>query len=303
MNEHRSMSVADAADLLLLGALWGGSFLFMRVAAPEFGPIALIALRVGIGALFLVPVLLLKGGAAELRPNAGPLFLVGVLNAALPFTLLAYATLSLTAGFAAVMNSTAPFFSALVGWLWLKDRMSASRVAGLLVGFLGVLVLVWDKASFKPGGSGLALLAATGATLLYGVSANYTKTRLAGVNPLAVAAGSQIGAALFLLPFALLAAPSAMPSAKAWCMVAALGVLSTGIAFILYFRLIANIGATRAIAVTFLIPVFGMLWGRLALSEPVTASMLAGTAVILIGTSLTTGLASAALGASRRFSL
>ncbi|MBI3549291.1 MAG: DMT family transporter [Elusimicrobia bacterium] len=282
------METRDVSDLVILAALWGGSFLFMRVAAPEFGPLALIELRVLIAALFLAPILIRSRSA--LRPYLGRMFVLGAVNSALPFALFAYATLSVTAGFAAILNSTAPFFTALVAWVWLKQRLTSRQVVGLLIGFVGVLTLVWDKASFKPGGSGLAILACLAASFLYGLSANYIKTRLPEVKPLDIAAGTQAGAALFLLPFALWAAPAVMPSLKAWLTTAALGVLCTGVAYMLYFRLIASAGPTRAIAVTFLIPVFGMLWGALFLKEAVTLTMAIGTAIILLGTSLTTGL-------------
>ncbi|MBI2357568.1 MAG: EamA family transporter [Deltaproteobacteria bacterium] len=277
-------------DLLILAALWGGSFLFMRVAAPEFGPVPLMALRVTIAGLFLLPAYWMKYRLAEWKANAKQIFILGIIHSAVPFPLLAYSTLSLTAGFTSILNSTAPLFAAIVGWLWLKDRLTVARVVGLVLGFLGVMVLLWDKASFKAGGSDLAVAAALTAALLYGIGANYSNRRLRGLQPLVVTTGSQFSAALFLLPFAFWAVPSTVPGFKAWASVIALGVICTGIAYLLYFRLIANLGATGAIAVTFLMPVFGMLWGWLFLHEPVTGHMLAATAIILMGTALTTGL-------------
>lgn len=276
--------------LVVLAALWGGSFLFLRIAAPEFGPLPLVELRVAIAGLFLLPALWLRHGPGELKEHAKQIFILGIIHSAVPFSLLAYSTLSLTAGFTSILNSTSPLFAAIVGWLWLKDRLNVARTLGLILGFAGVIVLVWDKVVEKAGSSGLAVAAALAAALLYGIGANYANTRLRDIDPPVVAAGSQMGAAVVLLPFAFWAIPSTPPSFTAWSSAIGLGVLSTGIAYILYFRLIRNLGAIGAIAVTFLIPVFGMLWGRLFLSEPVTAHMLAGTAVILAGTALTTGL-------------
>jgi drug/metabolite transporter (DMT)-like permease len=153
-----------------------------------------------------------------------------------------------------------------------------------------VIVLLWDKASFKASGSNLAVVAALTAALFYGIGANYSNQRLRAVGTLVVATGSQISAAVFLLPFAFWTMPSTLPTVRAWIAAAALGVLCTGIAYPLYFRLIGSLGATGAIAVTFLIPVFGMLWGWLFLNEPITGHMLAATTIILFGTALTTGL-------------
>lgn len=286
----RRVHVSDVISLAVLAGFWGGSFLFMRVATPEFGPVPLIAVRVAIAALVLTPMLAARGGLRELRGNALPLLVIGVISAALPFSFLAFATLSLTAGFTSILNATAPFFAAIVAYLWLGDRLSRLRVMGLVIGFGGVLILVWGRASIKGDGAMLAMASGIAAALCYGIAANYTKVRLSHIGPLATATGCQIGAAICWLPLAVLRVPRAMPSPRAWLMVAALGVFCTAMAYILYFRLIARLGPARAVTVTFLVPAFGMLWGRLFLKEGVTWQMIVGTAVILVGTSLTTGL-------------
>ena len=172
----------------------------------------------------------------------------------------------------------------------MREKLSWLRIAGLVIGFGGVLLLVWGRVSFHAGGSGWAILAALLATLLYGVSANYTRVYLPRVDSLAAATGSQLSAVIVLAPFAWLLWPERSPDATAWLALVVLGVFCTGLAYILYFRLIRNVGATKAIAVTFLIPVFGMLWGSLFLDEALTPNMLIGGAVILLGTALTTGL-------------
>lgn len=284
------MTPRDLRDLLLLAALWGGSFLFMRVAVPEFGPLALIELRLLVAALFLLPVLALRGGLRLLVRHAVPMTVLGVVNSALPFCLFAYAMLSVTAGFASILNATAPMWGALVARLWLGERLAAARVAGLATGFAGIVVLAWGKASFVPGGSGMAILAAVAAALSYGIAASYARRRLAGVDPLAVATGSQAGAALVLAPLALAWWPQAPVSAAAWSSTIVMGVACTGIAYILYFRLIERAGPGRAITVTFLVPVFAVIWGALVLGETLTGQMLAGGLVILAGTALSTGL-------------
>jgi len=287
------MRATDLITLLALAALWGASFLFMRLGAGEFGAIALTALRVAGGALFLLPLVLLRGQGAALRTHWRPIVVVGAINSAVPYLMFSIAALAINAGLSAILNATAPLWGVLVGWLWLKDRLTPSRLLGVFIGFAGVVMLAWDKASFKPGEHGVSAAAAIGAcllaTLCYGIAANYTKRSLTGAPPLAVAAGSQAAAALMLALPAAGHWPATNPSALAWTSLGALAILCTGIALVLYFRLIAALGASRAITVTFLIPLFGLLWGALFLGEAVTAAMVAGCAVILVGTGLVTG--------------
>jgi len=292
------MKTRDLMELLFLAALWGGSFLFMRVASPEFGPIPLIEIRVAIAAMFLSAVLAWRAGLRGLRGKFVPLIVLGAINSALPFCLFAYATLYVTAGFAAVLNASAPLFGALVAYLWFRETLTRARVLGLGIGFLGVLVLVWGRISFKGDGSGWAVVAALAASLAYGFAANYTKRHLTGHDPVVTASGSQIAATALLLPLAFLYWPAATPSLASWLSAIALGIACTGIAYILYFRLIAHVGPARAIAVTYLIPLFGMIWGLVFLHEAITPNMMAGCAVILLGTALATG--TLAFGARRR---
>ncbi len=284
------MKPREFIDFILLAALWGASFLFTRIAAPAFGPVVIADLRTAIAALVLLSTLAWRGGASELGPNALRLLLLGAFNSALPFTLFAYAALSITAGLASILNATVPLFAALVAWIWLRDRLTALQWTGLLIGFAGVLWLSADSASFKPGGSGWAIAAGLAASLSYGISGNLAKRYLSHVRPLAVATGSQIAAAMLLLPFAFFYFPPTMPSAFDWLALGALGVLCTGMAYALYFRLIARLGPAKAMAVTFLIPAFAILWGVVFLKEGVTWVMLGGCVVILIGTALATQL-------------
>jgi drug/metabolite transporter (DMT)-like permease len=284
------VATRDLVDLFVLGAIWGASFLFMRVAAPEFGAIPLIAVRVGVGALFLIGVLAKRGGLSRLARSARPLTVLGAMNSAIPFSLFAYAVLSVTAGFASVLNSTAPLFGALVAFIWLRDRPGPSRIAGLIVGFAGVLVLVWGRVSVAGDGGGVAVIAGLSAAVLYGISANYVKKRLSGVDSLVVATGSLIAATVLLIPLAVLYWPAAPPSPTSWISAVLLAVICTGVAYILYFRLLSRVGPSRTLAVTYLIPAFGVLWGHLLLHEPITASMVVGCTVILVGTTLATGM-------------
>jgi drug/metabolite transporter (DMT)-like permease len=283
------MASRDLIDLVVLGAIWGASFLFMRVAAPQFGPVPLIAARVGIGAVFLLAVLARRGGLGGLAANAAPLTVLGAVNSAIPFTLFAYAVLSVTAGFAAMLNSTAPLFGALVAFVWLHETPARTRLIGLAIGFTGVLILVWDRLSFSSDGGLLAVLAGLSAAVLYGIAANYTKRRLTGVDPMVIATGSLLAATAFLLVPAALYWPASAPTAIGWISTILLGVICTGVAYVLYFRLLARVGPSRTLSVTYLIPVFGLLWGYMLLDEAITAQMATACAVILAGVALATG--------------
>jgi len=281
-------------EFILLGAIWGASFLFTRLGAAEFGALPTAGLRVGIAAIFLLPLLLLRGQWQALSAHWEKIFFLGMLNSGIPFALYAYALLSISTGLSSLLNATVPLFGALVAWLWLKDRPHGMKILGLLVGFVGVAMLAWGKASFKPDASGLvtgwAVLACLAACLCYGLSASFTKRYLGGVPSLVIATGSQLGATLGLALPTLWLWPNQMPSSTAWLALLAVGVLCTGVAYVLFFRLIDKVGAAGSLTVTFLIPVFAVLYGVVFLGESVTAWMLICGTVILLGTALSMGL-------------
>ena len=284
------MKGRDLVDLVALGFLWGASFLFMRIAGPEFGAFALVEVRVAIAAAVLLPLLLIRGQGKGLAENWLPLGILGLHNTALPFLLLTWATLFLSAGIAGILNATAPIFAAIIAWLWLGERLTISRSAGLLVGTVGVWLLVRDKVGASMGDTTLAVIAALCGAFLYGVGGNFTRRYAGHVKPLVVATGSQIAATLVLLPVAIMTWPESPISSTAWAAAIIMGLFSTALAYILYFRLIANTGPTTAITVTYLIPLFAMVLGAVVIDEPITVSMLVGCAVILLGTALATGL-------------
>ncbi|RLA27648.1 MAG: EamA/RhaT family transporter [Gammaproteobacteria bacterium] len=286
------MRIRDVVDLLVLAALWGASFIFMRIAAPELGPFVLGFLRAVIAALFLLPFLLVRAGTAELKKHWKKLAMVGILNSAIPFFLLAFATLSLSGGFASIINATAPLWAAVIAWIWLSEKLDGSRTAGLIIGFAGVVVLVWNKQGINLPGALLAVLAAISAAFFYGLGANFTKRYMQGINTLVVAAGSMVGAAIVLLPGAMLYWPGDPVSIKAWVAISIMGIASTGIAYVLYFRLIVNVGPAKAITVTYLIPAFAVIWGAMFIDEKLTMNMVIGCAIILTGTALATGILS-----------
>lgn len=281
------MTPRALAALLVLAALWGGSFPFMRAAVSEFGPLPMMALRAWIGAAVLLPMLWLSGRMGALRERTGFALAVGISNSALPFALFAWGQQFVAAGLNAILNATTPFWTALIAWLWLGEQLDRRRTAGLLIGFGGVLLLAWERANFHIGGSGWAILAALLASCSYGFSASFMRRYLTGVNPLAVATASQLSAGLLLSPFALASLPAHLPSPGAWAAVALLGVFCTGIAYAIFFWLIETVGAARATTVTLLVPLFAVLWGGLLLDERVSWDMALAGIIILAGTALT----------------
>ena len=283
-------------DFVALGALWGSSFLFMRFSALEFGALATAAGRVAIASAFLLPIVVIKGKWDELKKHWKKIFFMGIFNSAIPFACFAFSLLSITTSLSSILNATVPMFGALVAWVWLKDKPALSRMAGMVIGFTGIALLTWDKASFKPDASGaspgLAMLACLVACLCYGIAASFAKKHMGGIHPMVTAAGSQMGATLGLLVPAIWLWPARTPSSTAWLALLVLGVACTGVAYILYFRLIEKAGPQRTLTVTFLIPVFAVFYGAVFLGETVTPWMLLCAVVIICGTALATGLVS-----------
>ena len=280
-------------EFLLLSAIWGASFLFMRMGASEFGPFPTAGLRVLAAAAFLIPIMVLKGEWPALRQHWKRVLLAGVINSAIPFALFAWAVMHITTGLTSILNATVPLFGALVAWVWLGERIQRLRWVGLMLGFLGVALLAWKA----PGGAGMksddaiwAIGACLCASICYAIAANFAKRYLVGVPALASATGSLIGASLCLIVPTIVYWPEQMPGPRAWSAVIAIAILCTGIAYFLYFRLIANAGPSRAVAVTFLAPAFAVLYGAVFLHETVTLWMLGCGLIIVCGTMLSTGL-------------
>lgn len=277
-------------ELLLLASIWGASFIFMRIASPEFGPILLMALRTLTASLFLLPLVFFTNKHTAFKGYKAKIFIVGIFNTAIPFVLFGYATLTLSGGLTSVLNSTVPMFGAIVAYLWFREKLSISASFGLLIGFVGVYLLMLDKITLGQQNILLPTLAALAASLCYGLSANYTKRYLSGISSTVLATCSQVSATLVLVPISLFFIPAQLPSNAAIMSVILLGVLCTAFAYVIFFHLIANLGPAKAISVTYLIPAFGLFWGNIFLSEVVTTSMLIGCGFILTGVALATGL-------------
>jgi len=282
------MPPRDVARLLLLAGLWGGSFAFMRVAVPALGPFWLAFLRVTIAFAALFAFAAIQRSIPPLRARWRDYLVVGIVNSALPFVLFCFAEQYISASSAAILNATSPFFGAIVAALWLKEPLTTRQVAGMSLGLAGVMLLVGWQPEPLTGPILAATLACIAAALCYGISSVYAKVRLAAVPSSAVALYSQLAAGIVLVPVVAAVPLPAPPNALVAVNVLALALASTALAYRLYFRLIADVGPARALTVTFLIPLFGVLWGAAFLGEALATNTLSGCALILAGTWLAT---------------
>lgn len=283
---NQPVTTADVVHLVSLGVLWGGSFLFMRVAAPEFGPITLVSLRVSIAALLLAPFLKMPA----VRRDAARVAWLGLVNSAVPFCLFAWAALHLPAGLSAILNATALWWSVAIGWLVFGTTTGRRGIAGAIISVLGVVLMVGHKLlgtdPVAPG-TGAAVAAAVAATACYGYGSHYSRRHVAAVPSRSVAAGTMMAAAVLLALPGVALRPASLPSAPAVLAALALGALSTACAYLLHYRLIERIGAARAMTV--LVPAFGVVFGVVVLGEPLTPGTAFGGALVLFGCSLALG--------------
>ena len=284
----KRVSLRDISELIFLSAIWGSSFLFMRLTSPVFGPIFLIEMRVLSGLAVLLPLVLFLGKLAEFQKHWKMIAIVSLMNMAIPFCFFAFSAVYIGAGLLSIINATVPIFSACVAYVVYKERLSRSSLLGLLIGFLGVVVLMFNPGESLGSSGWLAILSALLACLLYGTAINLTVNNLQGISGLTITAGGLFVSSLVLLPFALWARPEVLPVGNIWWSVFALGIVCTGFGFVMFYRLIDRIGAGRAIMTTYLIPVFSILWGNIFLGESVTLIMVVGCILVLLGVGLTT---------------
>ncbi|MGL5940975.1 MAG: DMT family transporter [Waterburya sp.] len=280
------MKISNLFELLLLAAVWGASFLFMRIAAPILNPVWLIELRVLLAGLVMLLLSIRLNLLREIRQQLIPLFILGCINLVIPFLLFAFAALYLPAGFTSILNATTPLFGTIIAFFWLREKLTLSQFLGLILGFAGVTILVgWTNMEINKSFI-WSTIAGLLAALMYAISASYAKQKLSQVPPIAIATGSQLSAAIVLLPLTPFVLPTAPPSTEVILMVLALAWLSTALAYILYFRLISNIGAGKTLIVTYISPFFAMFFGAIILGEPITISMILGCGLILTGTAI-----------------
>jgi drug/metabolite transporter (DMT)-like permease len=286
------MNPADILRLVALAAIWGGSFMLVRYSAPYIGAAWLSELRVAIAAIAMLCYARLIGLDLKVAGRWRTYAVMGVLNIAMPWSMYSWAGHHISASYMAILNATTPWFSAGCGAIWLGEAFTARKGAGLALGVAGVLLLVGLGPIELSTDVILAIAAAIIASLCYSLAGVYAKLRVFNVPPIALAAGNLSVAALAIMPFAL--ADGAPPQAllESWRLpgaVLVLALLSSAFAFILYYRLMDNVGPTRALTVTFLIPVFGVLFGAVFLGETLTLSALAGGVLIIAATTLVAG--------------
>ena len=285
------MRPRDFAGLVVLSVLWGGSFLLIRVAVPALGPFVLVELRVGVAAVALILYALTIGRMPKIRTRWKSFLVLGFLNTAMPFCLISTAEIHLTASLAAILNSTTVMFTAIVATVWMGDVLTARKAIGILLGIAGVTVLVgWDPLPLN-GGVLLAVAAMLIASLSYALGATYAKQSFSGIPPLGMAIGQLCGAVVLLAPLAAVSVPAEAPSFVVALSILGLALLSTAVAYLIYFRLIENVGPTSTVTVTLLVPVFGLLFGILLLDEPFGVGTLAGLGIILLSVVLISGIA------------
>ncbi len=285
---QRSLSVVDFASLLFLGAVWGASFLFSRVAAPEVGPAWAAEIRLAVGAAFLLAVAG-RSTLAVARGRMTSFLVVGALFAAVPVTLVAFATVTLPAGFTALLNAATPLFTAAIAVGFMGQRMSRRVLAGLGVGVFAVIVLVgWSP--LEPGATtAFAIIAGLLAPVSYAVAGNFARARLHGIPATQLATGMVTAGAILALPAAILSGPPRTPAIDGVVSLLAVGILSTAIAWPIFFRVLGRTTPTAASTVTFIVPAFALVWGSLLLSEPVGAGLLVGFGLILLSLTLVLG--------------
>jgi drug/metabolite transporter (DMT)-like permease len=282
------LNTSSLARLLALAAIWGASFLFMRIGAPVLGPTLLIMFRVGLAAVFLLAVGLLLKRKLHAVERWRHYLVLGFFNSAVPFLLFAYAARTLSASLLSILNATAPLWAVLLMALRTRVPLARSTVAGLALGVVGVALLVrFDRTVLQPGAA-LAVVAVLGAALSYGVASIYAKAARK-VDPFSNAHGSMWAATLLIAPAVPFFPATTSASMGVMAAVLALGIICSGVAYLLYFRLIADVGPASALTVTFLIPVFGVLWGRVFLGEVIGWHTIAGSVCVVMGTVLVTG--------------
>lgn len=293
------MTAASFFRLLCLAAIWGGSFLFMRVAANTFGPAYLIEFRVGFAAIALLLISIYLKKKLSFTAHTTHFFIIGLFNTAAPFLFFAYAAQTLNASTLSILNSTAPIWGALIGFIWYRSPLTKKAILGMVIGIAGVAVLVGWSAVKIGEEAILPIIASLLAACSYGIATNYTKNapQIPAFNN---AHGSMWAAVIWVLPLLPFLPMRAEPTSMEWSSVVALGVVCTGLAYLLYFRLVSEVGPASALSVTFLIPVFGILWGYLILDEPIGFNTIIGTILVLSGTMLVTGFSPAAMLAKRK---
>lgn len=286
------MSLLQLGTLTLLGAIWGASFIFIRIAVEPFGPIVLMLIRVALSAAMLYGYAKFRGMRLQIREHWRKFLILGTISSALPFTLIGFSELTITGSLAAIYNSTTPLFTTFVAAIWLGERLTLYKVLGAVMGIVGVALIVGGSPITLDGAFVLATLSSLGAALCYAVGGVFAKRAFEGVSNMSMSIGQLAGATVVMTPFMVVDPPHDMPPTDAILALLALAIFSTVFAYRLYYYLIISAGPTKALTVTLLVPVFGVIWGAILLNEPISPGMIVGLVVILLSVGLVTGMIS-----------
>jgi drug/metabolite transporter (DMT)-like permease len=281
-------------DFILLAACWGGSYLFIRLTVGYVTPMVMTESRLIVGTIGIGLIALFNrdwlSHLIPYRKDLSKIIAISLFNSVIPFGLFAYAMQTLNAGLGAILNSTSPIWAAVIGAIWLKDRLSFSRIFGLMMGVVGIVILMWGKAHFSTGGLALPFICCMGLTFCYGLASNLIKVYGQDMHSMSLTFSSLfIGAAMLAIP-AWMELPQEPLPISVWVGILGLGIFSTAVGYILFFRLVKDTSPSIAISVTFLVPVFSVIWGFIFLDEQPTLQMFVGGLIIVLGTSLAVGL-------------
>lgn len=266
--------------LTFLGALWGSAFMFIKVATPEFGPIALVNTRLLIASLIFLPILLQKKYIHLLKPIWKQVLVLSIMNNAIPFTLFSYASFGADSNILAILNATTAFNTMIIAYLWIGESVSLKQLFGLILGFIGIFILV------NPQNSDTTLIASLSALLaafFYSYSTVYIQRQSVNANKMVLIGWSIVFSAVLMIPVSIFNLPETLPSASAIGSAFWLGAVSTGLGFLGYVRLIDKIGAVKTSTVAYFLPVFGIIWGSIFLDEKITSTIILGCLIVLIG--------------------
>ena len=266
--------------ITILGAVWGSAFMFIKIATPELGPIALVNIRLAVAGLIFIPFLLQNKYLKHFKSNIKNILVLSIVNTALPFSLFAFASLESSSNMLSILNGTTAIMAVVISTIWLKVKLNVFQIMGVFVGLFGIIVLANPDNIYI---STKATIFCLGAAFCYALSANYIQKFAHKTNTTVLIGWSLVIASILLIPLTLLNLPSQLPSPKVIFSILWLGVISTGIAFLGYVRLIEKIGAVKTATVAYFIPVFGVIWGYIFLSEPITLQILIGMMLILTG--------------------
>ena len=266
--------------ITILGAVWGSAFMFIKIATPELGPIALVNIRLAVAGLIFIPFLLQEKYLKHFRSNLKNILVLSIINTALPFTLFAYASLESTSSMMTILNGTTAIMAVVISTIWLKISLNFFQIGGVFIGLFGIVVLANPDNVYI---STKATIFCLAAAFCYALSANYIQKFAYKTNTTVLIGWSLVIAAILLIPLTLLNLPAKFPSTNVIFSILWLGVISTGIAFLGYVRLIEKVGAVKTATVAYFIPVFGVIWGYVFLGEPITLQILIGMMLILTG--------------------